>query len=167
MRQKRVVIGNYAYTLTALSTGRILSLLDIIEEIKNGEALDYKHIVISTVQDSFSKVHPDLKDGFVESIDEELITKLFSDILELSGLEKKEGADGEKADWLEIYSHLIACTGWTPRMIDEQTTLYEIIALNEYYSKHPPMHILHAAYVGFEYKPPSVQSVDDFIKNNT
>jgi len=167
MRQKRVIIGKFVYTLTALSTGRTLSILKDIEDIKNGAEIDYKFIVVSAIKDSFIKVHTDLKDGFVESIEESLLVSLFNDVLELSGLEKSEKSGGEPVDWLEVYSHLIACTGWTPRMIDEQTTLYEIVALNEYYAKHPPMHILHAAHVGFEYKPPKVQTIDDFIANNS
>jgi hypothetical protein len=166
MQQKRVLIGNAYYTLTALNTGRVLSLLDIIEEVDKGAGMDYRAVITLALMDSFKKVHYDLKDDFLKAHfkDEELIP-LFNDLLELSGLKSKSNSEpnSEMIEWSEIYAHLSACTGWTPKQIDEETTLNDIIALNKYYEDHPPTHTMIAAYLGIKPKDKEVKTLEDFI----
>lgn len=166
MKQKRVLVGNFYYTLTALSTGRILSLLDIIEEIQNGSGMDYTFLVIKTIHDSFKKEHNDLSDTFIKDnfTDDELV-KLFNDLLKLSGLKQTESENKEPARWDEVYAHISACTGWTPKQIDEDTTIDQIVALNKYYEDHPPIHILVAAYMGYKQNV-KTQTIEEFMKEN-
>jgi capsule polysaccharide modification protein KpsS len=164
MQHKRVLIDNYYYTLTALSTGRVLSLLDVIEDIQNGISMDYESVVVQIITESLKKVHYDLKDGFIKNhFKDEALINLFNDLLELSGL-KPHGEDknDEPVEWSEIYAHLSACTGWTPKQIDEETTLNDIVALNKYYESHPPVHTMVAAYLGIKPKEKE-KSLQDFI----
>jgi hypothetical protein len=166
MKQKRVLVGNFFYTLTALSTGRILSLLDVIAEIQNGSGMDYTFLAMKTIFESFKKEHHDLADNFIqENFNDEALVDIFNDLLALSGLTQSEGDNKEPIKWDEIYAHISACTGWTPRQIDDDTTIDQIVALNKYYEAHPPIHILAAAYMGYKHKEPDSQSVDDFIAN--
>ncbi len=55
---------------------------------------------------------------------------------------------GESIDWDDIYVHLIACTGWTWDYIDQHMTLPRLIAMNSYWTEHPPLHLLVSAYFG-------------------
>lgn len=48
------------------------------------------------------------------------------------------------ADWPYLFGHIITATGWTPREV-EALTLREANELLEYWSEHPPAHVLLAA----------------------
>lgn len=44
---------------------------------------------------------------------------------------------------------MIACTGWTWDEVG-RLTMPRLKALNRYWKKHPPVHLLVAAYLGYE-----------------
>src|SRR5262249_45123402 len=48
------------------------------------------------------------------------------------------------ADWPRLFGHIITATGWTKREV-EALTLREANELLEYWSEHPPTHVLLAA----------------------
>ena len=48
------------------------------------------------------------------------------------------------ADWPYLFGHIITGTGWTRREVGA-LTLLEANELLEYWSKHPPTHVLLAA----------------------
>jgi hypothetical protein len=50
------------------------------------------------------------------------------------------------ADWPNLFGHIISATGWTRREV-EALTLHEANELLEYWSTHPPTHVLLAAFM--------------------
>ena len=48
------------------------------------------------------------------------------------------------ADWPPLFGHIITSTGWTRAQV-EALTLREANELLEYWSEHPPAHVLLAA----------------------
>jgi|GEM_PF-1640863 hypothetical protein len=48
------------------------------------------------------------------------------------------------ADWPQLFGHIITATGWTRSEV-EALTLREANELLEYWSEHPPAHVLLAA----------------------
>jgi len=51
-------------------------------------------------------------------------------------------------DWGELYSHVIACTGWTWDYIAEDLDLPRLESLRRYWAQLPPIHMMIAAYFG-------------------
>jgi hypothetical protein len=60
------------------------------------------------------------------------------------------GGGGGSLDWAELYSHLIACTGWTWEYIDDHMTIPRLSAMTRYWNQNPPVHVLVAGYIGYE-----------------
>lgn len=54
-----------------------------------------------------------------------------------------------------MIAHVAAATGWTWDYISEHVDLPRLAALNDYWSVHPPVHVMVAAYLGIgaETKP--------------
>jgi hypothetical protein len=50
------------------------------------------------------------------------------------------------ADWPRLFGHIITSTGWMLREV-ESLTLVEANELLEYWSEHPPAHVLLAAMI--------------------
>ncbi|MBV9075643.1 MAG: hypothetical protein JOZ10_18625 [Acidobacteria bacterium] len=48
------------------------------------------------------------------------------------------------ADWPRLFGHIITATGWTAREV-ESLSLGQANELLEYWSEHPPTHVLLAA----------------------
>jgi hypothetical protein len=48
------------------------------------------------------------------------------------------------ADWPQLFGHIITSTGWARREV-ESLTLIDANELLEYWSEHPPAHVLLAA----------------------
>jgi hypothetical protein len=66
------------------------------------------------------------------------------------------GAGSDGSDWLEsIVAHIVACTGCTPQQAWSEWDIPSIIAQNEYWRLHPPIHLLIAAQIG--YKAPDAE----------
>lgn len=85
-------------------------------------------------------------------------------IPELCRLEQTDSANSAKADtdnWGEIYAHLSASIGLSWDDIDLTMTLSRLKAMQDYWLKHPPAHMLKAAELGYEYQ--EKQSVKDFF----
>jgi hypothetical protein len=55
-----------------------------------------------------------------------------------------------------LIADVCASTGWTWDYVEDTLTAPRMIALYEYWNKHPPVHKLVAAYMGL--KPPGAQS---------
>jgi hypothetical protein len=62
-------------------------------------------------------------------------------------------------DWPGIYARIATTTGWTLDYIMDEVTLPRLRSLLRYWSEHPPVHELVAAFVG--YKPPQPAQYDD------
>jgi len=64
-------------------------------------------------------------------------------------------------DWGELYSHIIACTGWTWEYIAENIDLPRLESMNRYWRKSPPLHLMVQAYLGItpteDTFPPSIE----------
>jgi hypothetical protein len=58
-----------------------------------------------------------------------------------------------------LYCHLIACTGWSWEYIDESITLPRLYAMNAYWAKNPPVHLLLRQFFG--YRPPPDSKAPD------
>lgn len=54
--------------------------------------------------------------------------------------------------WADLRAHVIACTGWTWGEVGT-LTLPRLRALSRYWSQHPPVHLLVAAYLGYKPDP--------------
>lgn len=63
-------------------------------------------------------------------------------------------------DFAEIYCHLAMSTGWTFDQIGEEFDIPRIEAMNKYWLKHPPVHIMVASYLGVKdtEPPPNLES---------
>lgn len=48
------------------------------------------------------------------------------------------------ADWPKLFGYVITATGWTRHEV-ESLTLFELNELLEYWSEHPPAHVLLGA----------------------
>ena len=59
------------------------------------------------------------------------------------------GSASPGIDWGFIYGHLATVCGYTPSQIDAMT-LPQVDELFGYWAKHPPVHLLVAAYLGWE-----------------
>lgn len=80
----------------------------------------------------------------------------------LCGLSPSKSVEPSGADpWGEIYAHVAASVGYTFEELDSTMTLSRLDALSAYWQKHPPVHLLKAAELGYEYK--EKQSVKAFF----
>lgn len=60
-------------------------------------------------------------------------------------------------DFAEIYCHLAMSTGWTFTQIGEEFDIPRIEAMNRYWLKHPPVHVMIASYLGVkDTEPPPI-----------
>lgn len=60
----------------------------------------------------------------------------------------------------------MASTGWTWDYISEHVDLPRLAALNDYWSAHPPVHVLVAAYLGVGEQPkPEQQNYSELFEN--
>jgi hypothetical protein len=81
---------------------------------------------------------------------------------DVCGLERlRTGASSSPVDWDSIYIHIAVSLGWDWHAIDVGMSMSRLRALRDYQAKHPPTHLLAAAYLG--YKPP-VESTASFLK---
>lgn len=55
-------------------------------------------------------------------------------------------------NWGELYTHLIACTGWTWDYIENQMDIPRLASMNSYWAKHPPLHVMVQWFMGIEEK---------------
>jgi hypothetical protein len=58
---------------------------------------------------------------------------------------------------------LSASLGWTWEYIDSEMTLPRLYSLNKYWERHPPTHILLAAFMGVKPKEKKELSLDELI----
>jgi len=67
----------------------------------------------------------------------------------LAGEQRSFGGDFRDRDhWREIYGILATACGYSYPVIDEMT-LFQVEELTSYWARHPPLHLLVAAYLGF------------------
>lgn len=74
--------------------------------------------------------------------------------------------EGEEICWGDLYGGIATATGWTWDTIDN-LSLPQVEELYAYWAKHPPTHILVAAYMGIkpkgETRRPTEQDLSEFI----
>jgi hypothetical protein len=87
------------------------------------------------------------------------------------GAGKGDDAAGERTDGNDslddLIAHLVASTGCTPQQAWSEWDIPSILAQHAYWRKHPPVHLLVAAQVGFqaEAEPEAGQgTVDDLLE---
>lgn len=69
----------------------------------------------------------------------------------LCGMGPGQGGGGSgPADWAALYAHLSASLGLSARQIDRGMTLSGVRALSAYQRQHPPVHLLAAAWLGYQ-----------------
>lgn len=91
------------------------------------------------------------------------LTALLAALPDLCGLERlRPGSPASPIDWDTLYLHIALSLGWDWDAIDQGMTMSRLRSLRDYQSKHPPTHLLVAAYLG--YKPPAQSSMNDFLK---
>ena len=73
---------------------------------------------------------------------------------------KTDTSDDKGFDY--VYGHLASCFGWTMADI-KKMTLSDIKRFTPYLESHPPVHLLVAAFLGFEKK--SQDSLQSQVKN--
>lgn len=64
-------------------------------------------------------------------------------------------------NWGELYAHLIACTGWTWEYIENHVDIPRLTSMNDYWAKHPPLHVMVQWFMGIEEKQASVEQSTD------
>lgn len=60
-----------------------------------------------------------------------------------------------------MIAHVCASTGWTWDYVLENFDLPRVKELNDYWRRHPPVHILAAAYTGFKAPDAAQMEADD------
>lgn len=63
-------------------------------------------------------------------------------------------------NWGELYAHLIACTGWTWDYIADHVDIPRLTSMNDYWAKHPPLHVMVQWFMGIEEKSVSGELPD-------
>jgi len=70
-----------------------------------------------------------------------------------------------------IYSHVIACTGWSWDAVRWQMDLPRYAAMSRYWDIHPPLHLMVQGYLGIEAKSSrpattvnSAEDLDEFMQ---
>lgn len=103
----------------------------------------------------------------VNHLSAEELNAFLTAIPAICSLEKsKNGSSGGKS-FLEslsyLYAHLSSSFGWTYETIDKTMTISKVNEYKQYLEDNPPLHLLGAAFMGYERK--QQVAVEDIMRN--
>jgi hypothetical protein len=142
------------WTATPLKLGDLRRLLPKISEAFGAthEVLSISQIdlLVEIVSIALRDKHPELSRHSIEYEFLDVVNSrdVLSTVLEGSGLKTSQSSPRSDDDvWSSIYGLLATACGYSYPIIDEMT-LFEFEELCSYWTEHPPVHLMVAAYLG-------------------